>query len=93
MSKIDEMSSAAEVSSSVNVLQAISWITQTWRSVKESTITACFAKSGFIHCHQFDDVELQLPDAAEELEVCPEDPEEFVTMDDNLATYETTDDS
>ena len=94
VSKIDEMSSAAEVSSSVNVLQAISWITQAWRSVEEKTISACFAKSGFIHCHQFDDVELQLPDVAEELEeVCPEDPEEFVTMDDNLATFESTDDS
>ena len=48
VSKIDDCNSATEVSKSVDLLQAIRWITQAWEDVSESTINKCFIKAGFL---------------------------------------------
>ena len=46
VSKIDDCNSATEMSKSVDLLQAIRWISQAWENVSESTIKKCFIKAG-----------------------------------------------
>ncbi|KAK6487620.1 tigger transposable element-derived protein 6-like, partial [Huso huso] len=46
VAKINNSSSATELSKSITVLDAIYWIEQAWSQVKDSTITKCFAKAG-----------------------------------------------
>ena len=48
VSKIDDCNSATEVSTTVDLLQAIRWIAQAWENVSESTIKKCFKKAGFL---------------------------------------------
>ena len=47
VTKINDCNSATEMSKSVDLLQAISWIAQTWEKVSESTIKKYFIKAGF----------------------------------------------
>ena len=42
VSQIDDCNSAPEMWKSVDLLQAIRWIAQTWENVSESTIKKCF---------------------------------------------------
>ena len=48
ISKIDECSTISEVTKSVTVLQAIRWVAQAWKLVKEETICKCFQKAGIL---------------------------------------------
>ena len=48
ISKVDECNTASEVNKSVNVLQAIRWVAQTWKAVKDETISKCFRKAGVL---------------------------------------------
>ena len=47
VSRMDECSSATELSKQVNVLQAVTWIASAWREVPSSTIAKCFSHCGF----------------------------------------------
>ncbi|XP_070573830.1 tigger transposable element-derived protein 6-like [Ptychodera flava] len=47
LAKIDDASNASEVAKSVNVLDAVYWISGAWRETKEETIRKCFRKGGF----------------------------------------------
>ena len=48
ITKIDECSSATEVSSSITILQAIHWIAEAWKNVDSMVINKCFRKSGIL---------------------------------------------
>ena len=48
ISKIDECDSASEVIKSVDILQAIRWVSQAWEEVKQETISKCFRKAGVL---------------------------------------------
>ena len=48
LTKIDQCSSATEVSNSITILQAIYWISEAWRSVDSEVIKKCFRKSGIL---------------------------------------------
>lgn len=44
---IHSVDSALELCKKVTVLDAIMWLVQSWRDVKEDTIVKCFTKAGF----------------------------------------------
>ena len=48
ISKIDECNVVSEVTKSVSVLQAILWVAQAWKSVKEETISKFLKKAGVL---------------------------------------------
>ena len=52
LAKIEKCSSASEVLQSVNVLHAIRWVADAWKSVSEITIKKCFRKAGML-AHDF----------------------------------------
>lgn len=95
LSRIDEVSTASEVSRCVNVLHAVNWIAQAWEDVSPSTILGCFQKAGFLHTDVMPQDPLQVEEdsqllALEELrQICPENVEDFIAMDDDLATFDT----
>lgn len=47
LSKMDGVSSASELSKSINVLEALYFIKKAWDSVTPNTIKNCFSKAGF----------------------------------------------
>ena len=48
LAKIESCTTATEVASSINVLNAIHWIAQAWKEVKPETIAKCFRKAGML---------------------------------------------
>ena len=72
ITKVEECTSAAEVVKSVNILQAIRWIAEAWKSIDPATIKKCFRKAGML------DREL----AVRQLQVLTEDP--FSDLDDQV---------
>ena len=62
ISRMDECSSASELSKQVNVLHAVNWIASSWRDLEPSTITKCFAHCGFTWGN------IQLPEADDPVE-------------------------
>lgn len=53
LSEIDTCSSGEEVVKSVNVKDAIDWISQAWAEVRPDTISKCYEKAGFMPFHGF----------------------------------------
>ena len=47
ISKVDECNTASEVTKSVNVLQAIRWVAQAWKAIKDETISGVLDESFF----------------------------------------------
>ena len=46
LASIDICTSASEVAGNITILNAIRWISKSWREVKPETITKCFRKAG-----------------------------------------------
>ena len=44
---LNPSSTAIDVSSKISILQAVSFVAKSWRSVKKATIINCFSKAGF----------------------------------------------
>ena len=53
LAKIDECSCASEGLKSMTVLQAIRWVSEAWKNVKETTIKKCFRKAGMLRKDDF----------------------------------------
>jgi hypothetical protein len=47
VSRVDEMSSATDISRSVDILDAIRWLDHAWALVHHTTIAKCFQRCGF----------------------------------------------
>ena len=63
LSKIDECSSASDVTKSVTVLHAIPWVAQAWQNVKDQTILKCFRAASVLN----DDFEVaSIPETQED---------------------------
>lgn len=75
---------ASSTAASVNALNAVHWINSAWNKVKQTTITNCFKKAGFVTAAtSVQEDELPLSPLPVFDGVCFED---YVTMDDKLAT-------
>lgn len=48
VSKVDQCSSASDVCKSVDLLQAIRWMSMPWNDVSETTVVKCFFKAGIL---------------------------------------------
>ena len=48
LAKIEECSSATEVTKSLTILNAIRWVAESWSRVTPDTIQKCFRKAGFL---------------------------------------------
>ncbi|KAL2082547.1 hypothetical protein ACEWY4_022365 [Coilia grayii] len=101
IAKVDNATTASEVAKSVNVLDAIRWISGAWNETKTETIVKCFRNSGF-NVVGLDGRDAQ-PDTADDEELrrliqqvhqstegegqCTVD--EFINFDDSVPTEET----
>lgn len=75
----------AEPSPSINLLEAINYITAAWESVRPDVIKNCFAKAGI----KWSDQEIMPePEIEKEEEAVFENYPEYVTVDDDIATTE-----
>lgn len=54
LSQVDTCSSGDEVVKSINVQDAIDWISQAWAEVRPDTIRKCYAKAGFVSFDGFE---------------------------------------
>ncbi|XP_054737831.1 tigger transposable element-derived protein 6-like [Anastrepha obliqua] len=52
LSKIDNTSSASELSKSINVLEAVYFIKASWDKVEATTVRNCFRKAGFLETYE-----------------------------------------
>lgn len=94
--KMDSIQSTAELSKSIDLLEAIYFIKKAWQQVSSATIKNCFVKAGFKHTtdqvhYEFDaedDVPLsvlaELYRGLQETGMCNSDPDDFINMDENL---------
>lgn len=48
LTKIDQCSSATEISNTITILQAIRWTSEAWKTVESTTIQKCFWKAGIL---------------------------------------------
>ncbi len=92
-----EMASrASDITKTVDVLDAISWLSNAWKAVSPDTIRKCFANAGFVQKNE----ELDPIDAGADhihadlqnlLKAIQPDitAEEYVTIDDDLASDHT----
>ena len=55
VAKIDQHALASEVTSTVNILQAVRWLAEAWKQVSGETIKKCFRKAGILN----EDLELR----------------------------------
>ena len=92
LARIGENISATEIVKSLDVLQAIRWVQESWRDVSSTTIKNCFEKCGFVKM----DEELMEEDEEndeefEELvrELTPDVlPSEYANFDANVQAFE-----
>ena len=47
LARMDSCNSATELSKQVNLLHALNWIVQCWRSISPETVEKCFTHCGF----------------------------------------------
>ena len=93
ISRVDDNKGAADIINEINTLKVIGWIKSTWRGVTSDTIKHCFEKCGF----PTDDYVATARDSDEEFEIqfneIPENCsiDEYVDVDNNLATSEEVD--
>ena len=52
LARDSEKKSASEMVKSLNVLQAIQWIQESWKDVTNATIKDCFEKCGIVKRHE-----------------------------------------
>jgi len=100
ISKVDSCDSASDVAKSVNVLNAVTWISQAWKEVEPTVITNCFrhggiqAKQGVADQPDIQPVDLE---AEEMLKVLVERVDstcsaaEFISFDGDIMPFETLD--
>ena len=48
MAKIEECTSASEVTKSLTILNAIRWVAEAWKAVLPETVQKCFRKAGIL---------------------------------------------
>ena len=92
LAHMDDIATALDISRSVNVLSALTWIAQAWDETPSDIISKCFAHAGFPMEGSdvtVDDVNLsELTSLAYEISKdCSTS--DFSTLDDDLRTYET----
>ena len=51
LERVNEKKSASEIVKSLNVLQAIQWVQESWKDVTSATIKNCFEKCGIVKRH------------------------------------------
>ncbi|KAK7099324.1 hypothetical protein V1264_003475 [Littorina saxatilis] len=88
---LETNATACDVSSTINVLDAIMFVSRSWRAVKPSTVSKCFKKCGFIRpgrpplclmeCDTEDPKDFSLPEEIVNGEV-------FNGIDDNIVCVE-----
>ncbi|XP_028677229.1 tigger transposable element-derived protein 4-like [Erpetoichthys calabaricus] len=88
-------STATEVSAKVNVLQAVTFVADSWRKISSETIQNCFSHSGFRHLILQMDVDMPIEseknDENVELQQV-ENYEEFLSIDNELHCYDKNED-
>ena len=52
LARVNEKKSASEIVKSLNVLQAIQWVQESWKDVTNATIKNCFEKCGIVKRHE-----------------------------------------
>lgn len=95
-SLLTSSSTAIEISAKVNVLQAITFVADSWRKISNDTIRNCFSKCGFKHLVSEKDVDTLVDSAnddenATELQLV-ENYQEFVSVDNELQCYDESED-
>ena len=52
LARVNEKKSASEIIKSLNVLQAIQWVQESWKDVTNETFNNCFKKCGIVKRHE-----------------------------------------
>ena len=52
LARVNEKKSASEIVKSLNVLQTIQWVQESWKDVTNATIKNCFEKFGIVKRHE-----------------------------------------
>ena len=93
ISRVDDNKGAATIINEINTLKVIGWIKSAWRGVTSDTIKHCFEKCGFptddyvaTARYSDEDCEIQLNEIPENCSI-----DEYVDVDNNLATSEEVD--
>ena len=93
ISRVDDNKGAANIINEINTLKVIGWIKSAWRGVTSDTIKHCFEKCGFptddyvaTARYSDEDCEIQFNEIPENCSI-----DEYVDVDNNLATSEEVD--
>jgi hypothetical protein len=92
LAHMDDIATALDISRSVNVLSALTWIAQAWDETPSDIISKCFAHAGFPM--EGSDVTVDDANLSELTSLTHEistdcSASDFATLDDDLCTYET----
>lgn len=94
-SSLTSLSKAIEVSGKVNILQALTFLADSWRKVSSETIRNCFSHCGFKYLVSEIDVDMIIEsksnDGHEELEQV-NNHEEYLSIDNDLQCYDVNED-
>ena len=66
LARMDSCNSATELSKQVNVLHALNWIVQSWRSISPETVQKCFTRCGFKWAEEVEQEDSHFQEIAEE---------------------------
>lgn len=100
VAKIDQVESVSELCKEINVLDAVHWISKSWKETRVDTISKCFVSSGFpvttdINSHESDsddeDDDIPLNQLAKISSVALVDRETLVEFDQNLPIEDDSD--
>ena len=91
LAHMDDTSSASDISRSVNVLNALTWIAQAWDETPSDIVSKCFAHAGFTveGSGLVDDTDLSELNSLTHVISNNCSASDFVAIDDDLCTYET----